>query len=176
VLLGLTLGGVLIAHAGLQIARAFPPEVRASAVDAIKKRPRIAAVTAAIAAWTLVYALYSLAYPSGAAFLGAAPANTTESIAASQSSEPDTAAPIADNRELLPPSIGGELALAPDAFATVTPEPAPTPTTTTPPPTDNGAPPSQPPPPPEPEPCPAEAVANALGPQAVEILCPGSTP
>jgi hypothetical protein len=173
VLLGLTLGGVLIAHAGLQIARAFPPEVRASAVGAIKQRPRIAAVTAAVAAWTLVYALYSLAYPSGAAFLGAAPADTAESIAASESTAPDVAAPVADNRELIPPSLGGELALSPDSFATVTP--VPTPTTTTTPPAD-AAPAPGPAPQPEPEPCPAEAVANALGPEAVAILCPGSTP
>lgn len=70
VVAGLVLGGVLVAHAGLMIARAFPDDVRKNVMAAVKRRPRLVAVCAAVAAWTLVYALYSLAYPSGAALVG----------------------------------------------------------------------------------------------------------
>jgi hypothetical protein len=154
VLLGLTLGGVLLAHAGLQIARAFPPEVRASAVDAIKKRPRLAAVTAAVAAWTLVYALYSLAYPSGAALLGAPRAEAQ--VAAAREDAVDAPAPGVSVSDLLPPSLGGELAVA--DFDT-------TPTTSAP--SGDTASDTGPPPPaveagPEPVPCSVEAQAEAL--------------
>jgi hypothetical protein len=172
VLAGLVLGGVLIAHAGSQIVRAFPDDVRANALAALKRRPRLVVVTAAIAGWTLIYALYSLAYPSGAALLGADAQQTGATVAASATDA--LPPPIADNRELLPPSIGGELALPSSATATVTPQPTPASTTTTTPP-DSAAP--EQPPTTEPAPCPVEAIANALGPQAVPILCPqGSTP
>lgn len=170
-LLGLTLGGVLLTHAGLQIVRAFPEDVRANASAAVKRRPRLVAVTAAVAVWTLVYALYSLAYPSGAAFLSAPSA-----VTAGTGTDSSEAAPIADNRELLAPSIGGELALSPAATATVTPEPTPTTTPTTAPPGDTTPPTTTAPaPPPEPEPCPFEAVADAFGPEAAEVLCPEGT-
>ena len=173
-LLGLTLGGVLLTHAGLQIARAFPPEVRASAVDAVKRRPRLAVVTLAVMVWTFVYALYSLAYPSGAAFFSAP--RDTATVESTSAEEPV----LADNRELLAPSIGGELALPPDASFTVTPDTTPSsspPTTTAPagdaPPTTTAT--TAPPPPAVP--CPFDAVADAFGPQAAEVLCPeGNAP
>ena len=167
----------------MAIFRAFPDDVRTAAVAAVKRRPRMVAVTAGVAAWTLVYALYSLAYPNSAAVLGAGGAAgaadvVTEVQAVSEAS--------ADRRDLLPPSLAGELALPPAATATVTPDtgtpaapPAPAssddaPSTTTAPPTTAAPPPSDEP---EPEPCPFEAIAAAFGPEAAEVLCPeGSAP
>ena len=178
-LAGLVLGGVLVAHAGFAIARAFPEEVRANAVAAIKRRPRLVAVSAGAAVWTLVYLLYSLAYPNSAAFVSSGAAGV-ETAAATQSTD-QGAAPVADNRELLAPSLGGEVALPTEPTVTLTPDAAaaappaaappssdPTTPTTSPPTT---APPA-PPPEPEPEPCPAQAIADTFGPGAGEILCP----
>lgn len=174
-LLGLVLGGALLTHAGFQISKALPADVRTGAVDAVKRRPRLAVVTLAVFAWTLVYALYSLAYPSGAALIGASSARSDVELSVDTAEEPA----LADNRELLPPSIGGELALPSESVATVTPEPTPTPTTT-PPSSGDASPPTTTapaPPPPEPEPCPFEAVADAFGPDAAAVLCPqGSAP
>jgi hypothetical protein len=166
------LGGALIAHAARGITHAFPDEVRTNAMAAVRRRPRVLAVAAAIATWTLVYALYSLAYPSGAALLSADPASAAGGAAATQPAS-DVAAPFQDNRELLPPSLGGEVALPPDATATVTPEPTSatttTSTTTTTTTTTTTA------PAPEPAPCPVEAIIEAFGPQAVPILCAEGT-
>ena len=179
------LGGVLVTHAGLAIARAFPDDVRANAVAAVKRRPRLVAVGAGAALWTLVYALYSLAYPNRAAILQS---GTTEvEAAAAFQSEDQDAAPAPDNRELLAPSLGGEAALPTEPTVTLTPEPTPDPVAApapsnnpepTPPP--SSPPTTAPPPPPsepEPEPCPAQAIADTFGPGAGEILCPeGSAP
>jgi hypothetical protein len=171
VLAGLVLGGILIAHAGLAIARAFPEDVRANAVAAVKRRPRLAVVAVAVTAWTLVYLLYSLAYPSSAASVFGAGAPATPTAAVAERDEQ----PVAVS-ELLTPSLGGELAIAPEPSATVTPdappaastpsdEPAPATTTTT---TTTA-------PPPAAEPCPFEAVAEAFGPDAAAVLCPEGT-
>ena len=162
-LLGLTLGGILLAHAGLQIARAFPPEVRANAVDAVKRRPRLAAVTAIVAAWTLVYALYSLAYPSGAALFGAQRADAE--VAASRESATDVPAPGVSVGDLLPPSLGGELAVG-DFDTTTTTSPGGT----------AAAPIPDPPavePGPAPVPCSVEAQAEAV--RAAQVTVEGLT-
>ena len=160
--LGLTLGGILLAHAGLQIARAFPPEVRASAVGAIKKRPRLAAVTAAVAAWTLLYALYSLAFPSGAALFGASRAEAE--VAASREVVTDPA-PGVTVGDLLPPSLGGELA--------VTDFETPTTTTGSQTATDDSPPPPSTEPGTPPAPCSVEAQAEAV--RAAQVTAEGLT-
>lgn len=67
VIAGLVLGGVLVGHAGIQIFRAFPADTRAAATGAIKARPRAAVMAGAVALWTLLYLLYSLAYPAAVA-------------------------------------------------------------------------------------------------------------
>jgi hypothetical protein len=68
VALGLLLGGVLVLHAGRSIARAFPDDMRAAAWATVRTRPRMAISAAVIAAWSILYALYSLAYPTASAF------------------------------------------------------------------------------------------------------------
>lgn len=171
VVAGLVLGGVLVAHSGLQIARAFPEDVRANAAAAVKRRPRLAAVGAGVAVWTLVYMLYSLAFPSGAAILGAGP---TRTAALETTGDAASAAAVNDNRELLPPSIGGTLDVAPaqliptfDAEPAPAAEPTPSPS-----PTASPPPPSEPPPPTSPpptEPCPLDPLG--LPPEVGDPAC-----
>jgi hypothetical protein len=102
---GLVLGGLLLAHAGLAIGRAFPDDVRANAVGAIKKRPRLAFTSAGVATWTLLYALYSLAYPSGAALL-ASDTRTPSTPQRLAAGPPFAPAPGVDFSDLLSPSLG----------------------------------------------------------------------
>ena len=66
VVLGLVLGGILVLHSLRQIFRAFPADTQAAAIDAVKSRPRLVAICAVVVIWTLLYLLYSLAYPSSA--------------------------------------------------------------------------------------------------------------
>ncbi len=87
---GLAVGGVLAAHAGMMIFRAFPVSTRGAATAAIKRRPRVAAIGGGLALWLLLYALYSLGYASTVATPGGAvarpgartgPARLIESVA-----------------------------------------------------------------------------------------------
>jgi hypothetical protein len=82
VIAGLVLGGVLVGHAGVQIFRAFPADTRAAATGAVKARPRAVALAAAVALWTILYLLYSLAYPSAVASTGDAAAQVGASMLA----------------------------------------------------------------------------------------------
>jgi hypothetical protein len=117
---GLAVGGILVVHAGLQIFRAFPETTRAAAVGAIRARPRVAAVGGALAAWMLLYALYSIGYPSTVA---------TPTQAASRTRRPP---PQSSARQLggvgaLPSLLGADVLPAPlDAADSLA---APTPTT-----------------------------------------------
>jgi hypothetical protein len=60
---GLLLSGALLAHAAWRAFCALPEPVRTAATATVRRHPRLLAVQAALAVWTLVYALYNLAYP-----------------------------------------------------------------------------------------------------------------
>jgi hypothetical protein len=62
---GFAVGVALLAFALRQVAKTLPDDVLRSARDAIRKRARLASVAGVVAAWTLVYALYSMSAPSG---------------------------------------------------------------------------------------------------------------
>ncbi|MEX0874126.1 MAG: hypothetical protein WD646_05340 [Actinomycetota bacterium] len=64
-LAGVLFGAAFLALAWRKIAATFPEDVRAAARDAIRKRPRMVAIAGVVAAWTLVYALYSMSLPAG---------------------------------------------------------------------------------------------------------------
>jgi hypothetical protein len=164
VLAGLVLGGVLVGHALLMIARALPEEVRAEAVAAVRRRPRLAAVTLGVAAWTLVFALYSLAYPGGAALLGigaARPAASVAPRAASSTAWPGMGTGLTAT-DLLPPSLSGVASPTSDAAAGPdgTADAHGTTTTTT---ARPGAPAPTPAPAPSPSPTPCQQVAALAG-------------
>lgn len=129
VILGLMLGGILVAHAVRAIVRAFPPDMRAAMWEPVRARPRLAAVSLALTLWLLVYTLYSIALPStavvegGAGASGAASGAPTVPASATRAgidapADPATVAPAATDPALAPP-------LVPPTVSGPTPIPAP---------------------------------------------------
>ena len=63
-LAGVAISGTVLAVAFRKIVATFPQEAREAVRDAVRKRPRVVAVAGVVAAWTLVYALYSMSLPA----------------------------------------------------------------------------------------------------------------
>jgi hypothetical protein len=114
VVAGLVLGGALVVHAGVMIARSFPEEVRAAATGAVKRRPRLVAIVLLVAAWTIVYGLYSVAYPSGARIEGARATATRSAFSADGPPRPANGPSGGDGSGV---SVGGVAPLTVDASA-----------------------------------------------------------
>lgn len=111
---GLLLSSALLAHAGWRAFCALPEPVRAATVSTIRRHPRLLAVQAGILAWTLLFVLYHLAYPSS--FL---------SSSLAQATPVSVGAPVAPAPVVVVPSPAGGVPAAAVPVPYVVPAPAP---------------------------------------------------
>jgi hypothetical protein len=155
VVAGLVLSGALLLHAGWRAFSALPEPVRAATASTIRRHPRLLAVQLAIALWTVVFALYNLAYPNS--FLARSVAQVTP-VAQAPAAPPAVAA-SAPTPQVMPAPAVPKAALP---FGLSAPVAGTSSSGAEPPTTQPPRPTAAPTPRPSPEPCQVQPVADVL--------------